>query len=137
MRQIITLLFLFALNLSSFGQISNENELYGSWKVEKILETHTNPNVQPIITGFKNATLTFSENGNFDISTTANSELFGMLTEMMDGAKWKFEKSRQQVRIGTVKDGYTTMVIIIREENGAKLFHIMESELTLQMKKVL
>ncbi|MCB0443959.1 MAG: hypothetical protein KDC50_07915 [Flavobacterium sp.] len=85
----------------------------------------------------KSATFTFNENGNFDITTTANSELFGMLTEMMDGAKWKFEKSKQQVRIGTEKDGYTTMVILLREENGARLFHLLESELTLQMKKVL
>ncbi len=137
MRKIITLLFLCALSLTAFGQIANESELYGSWKVEKILETYTNPNVQPIITGFKNATFTFTENGNFYIATTANSELFGMLTEMMDGANWKFEKSKQQVRIGTEKDGYTTMVIIIREEKGAKLFHLMESELTLKMKKLL
>lgn len=136
MRNIITLLFLTALSLTSFGQIADESELYGSWKVEKILETHTNPNVQPLITGFKNATFTFNENGNFDITTTANSELFGMLTDMMDGAKWKFEKSKQQVIIGTDKDGYTTMAIELREENGAKLFHLLESELTLQMKKI-
>ena len=137
MRKIITMLFLCALSLTSFSQIANESELYGSWKVAEILETHTNPNVQPLITGFKNATFTFSENGNFDIATTVNSELFEMLTEMMDGAKWKFEKSKQQVRIGTEKDGYTIMGIIIKEENGTKLFHLMESELTLQMKKVL
>lgn len=137
MRQIITLLFLFALNLSSFSQIANESELYGSWKVAEILETHTNPNVQPLITGFKNATFTFSENGNFDIATTATSELFEMLNEMMNRAKWKFVKSKQQVIIGTEKDGYTIMGILIKEENGAKLFHLMESELTLQMKKVL
>ncbi|MEZ4882362.1 MAG: hypothetical protein R2775_08325 [Flavobacteriaceae bacterium] len=85
----------------------------------------------------KSATFTFNENGNFDITTTANSELFGMLSEMMDGAKWKFEKSKQQVRIGTEKDGYTTMVILLREENGERLFHLLESESTLQMKKVL
>lgn len=137
MRKIIIVLFLFSLSLSSFGQISNESELHGYWKVEKILETHTNPNIQPIIAGFKNATFTFSENGNFNISTTANSELFGMLTEMMDGANWKFEKTKQQVKIGTEEDGFTTMVIILKEENGVKLFHIMESELTLQMQKVL
>ncbi len=136
MRNIITILFLTALSLTSFGQMANESELYGSWKVEKILETHTNPNVQPIITGFKSATFTFSENGNFDITTTANSELFAMLTEMMEGVKWKFEKSKQQVRIGTEKDGYTTMLIVLREENGTKLFHLKESELTLQMKKI-
>jgi len=47
------------------------------------------------------------------------------------------EKSKQQVKIGTEEYGYATMIIITREENGLKLFHLMESELTLQMKKVL
>lgn len=136
MRSIFAFIFLITLSTNSFGQISNEKEIYGTWKVDKIIEPPTSPQFRSLVEGFRNSTFTFYQNGNFDLTTTSNSELFGMVTEMTNGSKWKFDKNKQHVKIGTKEDGYSTMEISIKEINGSKIFQLIESEMTLEMKKV-
>lgn len=136
MRTIFSLIFIFTLSSTSFGQTLNEVEMYGKWKVEKIIEKPTNPQFVPLINGFENSTFIFNQNGDFKLNTTSKSELFGMITEMTNGTKWKVELNRQFVRIGNEDDGYTIMGILIKEANGKKIFHLDESGITLEMKKV-
>ena len=136
MRKFLTLLLLLTLSLNSFGQIKSEKEICGKWKVEKITEKPAIPQAQPLIDGFRHAIFTFNENGSFELSTTSNSELFAMVTEMTNGAKWKFNQAKQYVDIGSEKDGYSVMGISVRENSGKILFHLDESGITLEMKKV-
>jgi hypothetical protein len=135
MRKIFTLIFLIIVNSTSFGQTLNEKEIYGKWKVEKIIKKPTNPQFAILIDGFESSTFIFNQNGNFELKTTSNSELFGMITEMTNGTKWKIEKGKQFVKIGNKDDRYSIMGIAINEVNGKKTFHLDESGITLEMKK--
>lgn len=136
MRKIFTLIFIVTLSSISFGQTLNEKEIHGKWKVEKIVEKPTNPQFTPLIDGFENSTFFFNQNENFELTTTSKSELFGMITEMTNGTKWKVDKSKPYVKIGNQEDGYSIMGISIREINGKKIFHLDESGITLEMKKI-
>ena len=136
MRIIFTLIFLITLSSTSFSQTLNKKEMYGKWKVEKIIKKPTNPQFATLIDGFENSTFIFNQNGDFELNTTSKSELFGMITEMTNGTKWKVEQNKQFVKIGNEDDRYSIMGILIREINGEKTFHLDESGITLQMKKI-
>jgi hypothetical protein len=136
MRKIFTLIFLIILSSTSFGQTLNEKEMYGKWKVEKIIKKPTNPKFEILIDGFESSTFIFNQNGNFELKTTSNSELFGMITEMTNGTKWKVEKDKQFIKIGNEDDRYSIMGIAINKVNGKKTFHLDESGITLQMTKI-
>jgi hypothetical protein len=114
----------------------NEKEMYGKWKVEKIIKKPTNPQFAPLIDGFENSTFIFNQSGDFELKTTSKSELFGMITEMTNGTKWKVEKDKQFVKIGNEDDRYSIMGIAISEVNGIKIFYLDESGITLGMKKI-
>lgn len=136
MRKILTLILLIALSSNVFGQVSNESELTGKWKVEKILEKPTNPQFKPLIDGFEKATFNFKSNKDFELTTTNNSELFKMMmTEVLNGTKWKFVKEKQLIKIGNQEDGFTAMGILVKKENEKLYFHLDESGLTFLMKK--
>jgi hypothetical protein len=136
MRKIFTLIFLIILSSTSFGQTLNEKEMYGKWKVEKIIKKPTNPQFAILIGGFESSTFIFNQNGNFELKTTSNSELFGMITEMTNGTKWKVEKNKQFIKIGNEDDKYSIMGIAINEVDGKKTFHLDESGIMLEMKKI-
>lgn len=136
MKNIFALVFLIALSINSFGQISNDNEIYGKWKVERIIDKPSSPQFQPLIEGFKNSIFTFNQNGDFELSSTSSSQLFAMVTEMTNETKWKFEQDKQYVKIGSKEDKYSIMGITITEIHGKKVFHLNESGMTLEMKKV-
>jgi hypothetical protein len=136
MRKVFTLVLLITLSLTSFGQTLNEKEIYGKWKVEKIIKKPTNPQFATLIDGFENATFIFNQNGNFELNTTSKSQLFGMITEMTNGTKWKVEQDKQFVKIGNKDDGYSIMGISIREVNGKKTFYLDESGIIFQVEKI-
>ena len=136
MSKIFTLICLLTLSSTAFGQILNEKEIYGKWKIEKILKKPTSPQFTPLLDGFENSTFFFNQNGNFELTTSSESELFEMMTEMTNGTKWKVEKNKSYVKIGSQEDGYSIMGISIKEINGKKTFNIDESEITLEMKKI-
>ena len=58
-----------------------------------------------------------------------------MMTEVLNGTKWKFVKEKQLVKIGNQEDGFTAMGILVKKENGNLHFHLDESGLTFLMKK--
>ena len=136
MKIIFNLIFLITLSSLAFGQLDNENELTGKWKVEKILEKPTNRQLKPLIDGFEKSTFDFKANNDFQLATTNNSELFEMMMiEVLDGTKWKFIKEKQLIKIGTEKDGYSSMEILVSKESGNLFFNLSESGLIFLMKK--
>ena len=136
MNKILALIFLMTLSSTVLGQVNNETELTGKWKVEKIIEKPTNPQFKPLIDGFEKATFNFKANKDFELTTTNNSELFKMMmAEVLNGTKWKFVKEKQLVKIGNKDDGFTAMGILVKKENGNLYFHLDESGLTFLMKK--
>ncbi|MBU2951352.1 hypothetical protein KO493_11650 [Tamlana agarivorans] len=135
MKKYIILLLTLSYSLLSYGQDLKENELFGKWKVLKILEKTSNPNMEPIIKGFENATLIFDTDKNFELTTTTNSELFTMFTSITKNTKWKFESNKQLIHIGNESDGYTIMGIFTNKNDNQILFRIEESEIVLEVEK--
>lgn len=136
MKNILTLILLISLNPTVFGQINHEGELTGKWKVQKILEKPADPQFKPLIESFEKATFHFNPNKDFELTTTNSSEIFEMMmTEVLDGTKWKFVKEKQLVEIGSQEDGFTAMGILLKKENGILLFNLDESGLTFLMEK--
>lgn len=136
MKKIFTLLLLMILSSTVFGQTFNEKEIYGMWGVEKIIEMPTNAEYTPLLDGFENSYFFFDHNGNFELTTTSNSESFRMITEMTKGSKWKTVQNKPFLKIGSQEDGYSIMDITIKEINGGKTFHLEESGITLKMIKI-
>ncbi len=136
MRKTLTLILLITLSSIVLGQVNSETELTGKWKVERILEKPTNPQLKPLIDGFEKATFHFKVNKDFELTTTNSSELFKMMmAEVLSGTKWKFVSEKQLVKIGNQEDGFTAMGILVKKENGNLYFHLDESGLTFLMKK--
>lgn len=136
MRKILTLLFLITFSATILGQVTNESELIGKWKVEKIIEKPTNAQFKPLIDAFERATFHFNANKDFNITTPNKTELFTMMmTEVINGTKWQFVKEKQLVRIGNQENRYTAMGILMKKENGNLYFHLEEGGLTFLMKK--
>lgn len=136
MKKHIILVILLSFSLFSYGQNLKEDELFGKWKVSKILKKTSNPNMQPILNGFENATLVFDTGKNFEITTTSNSELFTMFISMTKNTKWKFETNKQHIHIGNESDGYTIMGIFTKKNEDQILFRIEESEIILEVEKI-
>jgi hypothetical protein len=136
MRNIFILIILVTVCSTTLGQTLSEKEMYGKWKVEKIIKKPTSPKFKPLINGFENSTFIFNSNGNFKLNTTSKSELFKMFIEMTKGTKWKVERNKNYVKIGNKEDRYSIMGISVRNNNEMKIFHIDESEIILEMKKI-
>ena len=137
MRNIFTLLILISLSSISLGQTLSQNDISGKWKVEKVVEKPTDPELVTVLAGFENATFDFNQNGYFQLTFISKSELFIEIAEMTNGTKWKIEKATPNyVKIGNQEDDYSIMGIIVREINGKIIFYIDESELALQMNKI-
>jgi hypothetical protein len=137
MRKTITLIFTILINISLFGQATNESELIGKWKVEKIIEKPTNPQFKTLIDGFEKSTFNFKENKDFELTTTNSSKIFEMMMNgVLNKTKWRFVKDKQAIKIGNQEDGYTAMGILVKQENGNLFFHLDESKLTFLMKKI-
>jgi hypothetical protein len=138
MKKVASLIVLFTLTLSIYGQDLHENKIIGNWTVKRVSTRITNPDFQPIIDGFKNATFSFNKNGNFNLSTTSNSELFGNLTQMTKNTKWKLgaNKDGDYILISKVDNGNHVMRIFVTYDTfsrGEYGFTIDESGLTLTM----
>lgn len=136
MKKFLIVLFLASLSSSVFGQSLTEKNIHGKWKVVKLIVKSTKPELAPLFKGFENATFTFNPNGNFELTTTSQSELFGMITEMTNGTKWKLEKAKQCLLIGNEANHYSIMGIFVKETNGKILFNLDETGIIMEMKKM-
>lgn len=118
-----------------YSQNLTEKDIVGKWKVVKILKKPKSPNFKDLIKSFNTATFEFEENLNFKITTSDKTKLFKMLTDMTNNSKWRLNKSKYAISIGTDLDKYSIMKIIIVEVNDKIIFHLSESELDLEVQK--
>jgi len=135
MKKLQLSLFLLVFSLSCYSQLS-KNQLYGEWKVEKILKKPSSSEFELLIEGFSKSVFEFQNDGDFKLSTSSDSQIFMMITEMTKNTKWKFDASQQLIRIGNAEDNYSIMGIYPKEENSKIVFFIDESGITLEMKKL-
>jgi len=135
MKNIVLSFLVFACSLCAFGQM-NTSDLYGEWNVKSILKKSPNPALRGVMDGFKHATFTFTENGDFHLKTKSKAPAFQMMLRMTKGAKWQFNTEQQRIKIGTEKDGYSIMGIYPTKNDSTLEFSLDESEMVLEMEKI-
>jgi len=131
---IILSILMFSNNIVS--QEINQKSIIGKWKVINVLKKIDNPNLKDIVKSFNTALFEFKENSDFKLTTTDNSKLFSMLTNMTNNSRWKLNKNDYVINVGNQSDGYNILKIIVVEVNGKIIFHLSETELDLEVQKV-
>ncbi|UOY05127.1 hypothetical protein L0P88_14370 [Muricauda sp. SCSIO 64092] len=134
MKNIVLLIAAIILSICSYGQIQ-QSELYGHWKAKKIVKKSPNPELRGVMDGFRNATFSFLENGDFHLTTESKAPTFQMILRMIEGAKWKFDSQEQLIKIGTEEDGYSIMGIYPTRKESIMRFSLDESEMIFEMEK--
>jgi hypothetical protein len=132
-------LFILSIVLFSHHIVSQEitqKSIIGKWKVINVLKKNDNPNLKDIVKSFNTALFEFKENSDFKLTTSDNSKLFSMLTNMTNNSKWKLNKNNYVINVGNQSDGYNILKIIVAEVNGKMIFHLSETELDLEVEKV-
>jgi hypothetical protein len=124
---------MFSNNIVS--QEITQKSIIGKWKVINVLKKIDNPNLKDIVKSFNTALFEFKENSDFKLTTTDNSKLFSMLTNMTNNSKWKLNKNDYVINVGNQSDGYNILKIIVVEVNGKIIFHLSETELDLEVQK--
>ncbi len=132
-KYILIIVLIFSIN--SFSQEINREDLVGNWKVVKIESSPSHPNFKPLIEGFGTATFFLNSDASFSIETKNKSQLFSMMTEMTNNSKWRYNAKGKIIEIGSKKDNYTIMGIIVQEINGKTYFNLEESNVILLMNK--
>lgn len=117
------------------AQELNSINVIGKWKVVKVLKTIDNPKVKDLVRGFNAAVFEFKENEDFKLTTTDGSKLFSTVTTMTANTKWKLDTNNSAIYIGNASDGYSILKIIVSELNGQIIFHLIETELELEVQK--
>jgi hypothetical protein len=133
MRKLIILFVTISFSVHSQDIINTQ--LLGEWKVENVVQYPNHPKIKPFIDGLKVSSFSFDNNGRFEFKSSANSQLISMTVEMTQNTFWKFDKSHNLINIGTPKDDYSCMGIIIKSKNNLTFFELQESNIILQMTK--
>ncbi|MBF4473311.1 hypothetical protein [Flavobacterium sp. HJJ] len=135
MKKYLFILSIFLFSSHIISQEITQKNIIGKWKVVKVSKKIDNPNLKDIVKSFNSAIFDFKENLDFNLTTTDNSKLFSMITNMTNKSKWKLNKNNYVVNIGSQSDGYNILKIIIIEVNGKIIFHLSETELDLEVQK--
>ncbi len=133
MSKFLTLISIFFFACQLYGQRISEDEILGSWSVKRITQKPTNPDMEPILAGFSQGTFKFHSVGDFEFTTSFESELFEEVVEMLRNTKWKFDHTEQLIRIGGEEDGFTVMGIYINKVSESLHFQIDEGGLKFEM----
>ena len=136
MKKNIFILISFLISNILISQTIKKEQIIGTWKVEKTLTETSNPNFKDIIEGFTSSNFRFDENGNFGLSSPNKSKMFLMMLEMVKNKKWKLDNSRQLIKIGSEKDHFSIMEIIVKSSDDKIFFLINESKLEFEMQKI-
>jgi len=136
MKKYIVVFALLLISNSIISQTIKEEEIYGTWKVQKNLTTTTNPSFKDIIEGFLSSTFRFEENGAFKLNSPNKSTIFLMTLEMTKNKKWKFDNGWQLIQIGSDQDSFSIMGIYVKKSSGKIIFQVSESELQFEMIKI-
>ena len=120
--------------ICSYEQVT-ESDLIGDWKVKRVVQKPSNPELRGVLEGFKSATFSFSENGDFDLTTESKAPTFQMILRMTQDSEWKFDSGAQLIKIGSEEDGYSIMGIYPTLQNEVMQFALDESAMTFEMEK--
>ena len=135
MKKLIFFIFVFSFSICSRGQLV-KNEIIGRWKVNNTIKKSSNPELRGVMDGFKRATFSFLENGDFELNTESKAPTFQMILRMTENAKWKFNPEEQLIKIGTEEDGYSIMGIYPERKGTTLIFSLDESEMAFEMERV-
>jgi len=136
MNRIISLLILLLSCLNLSAQNLTKNDFFGSWNVEKVTLASSNPDYAPITEGFSKATFIFKESGDFEFINNSDAEIFKQVSGMFTSVRWEFDTEHQLIKIGTDDDKFSRLGIYTHKVDGAMHFHLKESGLKFQMKKL-
>jgi hypothetical protein len=132
----ILILFLF-ISIQTLSQEVTKEKMYGTWKIQKNTTPITDPKFKDLINGFKEASFTFNDNGNFVLKSTNTSKLFLMTLNMLKNAKWKLDQNKQIIRIENQENHFSSMGIIVKLKDSKTIFHLDETPLEFEMVKEL
>lgn len=139
MKKTLFLALLLSVTTFFFGQNITKDFVTGSWKVTGMLpfDSRGNQEIKELVDGFNNSTFLFSENGDFQISTTKSSKVFKMITGMTAKSKWKVDSEKNLIKIGTSKDNFSIMGIQVSSKEGKIIFYLDETAMYLFVEKQL
>ncbi|ANW95058.1 hypothetical protein AXE80_01545 [Wenyingzhuangia fucanilytica] len=135
MKKTLLILCLFITGITCYGQELSKDDISGTWKVNKIVNSPNDLQFQALSDGFKNATFNFNDSGKFNITTSFNTEMFKVFTEKSNNSNWIFESNTQHIKIGSEQNRYSIMGIIVKQQDDKILFHLDETELIMEMAK--
>lgn len=127
--------------LQLFSQELTKEAILGTWKVvdsqimpemEIELDADGKKKMEQMRKGFIGTVFTFEVNNKFTIKYTDSIPKFMKELEFLNNKQWKIENG-QRIAIGTEKDGYTLMGIIVRTNQGKKYFVLDESPFILEV----
>jgi hypothetical protein len=132
----ILILILF-ISIQTLSQEVTKEKMYGTWKIQKNTTPITDPKFKDLINGFKEASFTFNDNGNFVLKSTNTSKLFLMTLNMLKNVKWKLDQNKQIISIGNQENHFSTMGIIVKLKDSKTIFLMDETPLEFEMVKEL
>lgn len=131
MKKLVLGIF-FLFSIFSFSQITS-NQIIGNWKVVKVLNEIGN---QDLANGFKSSVFKFDKNFNFTLKSSNDNPLFSQIESMTKNTKWKIDSLKNKIKIGRKKNNYSTMFIEVEQKNERVIFHLIESDIKLEMMKL-
>lgn len=129
-------IILFFLSINAKSQTVVKDQIIGSWKVEKAKATSDNENVKNLSVAFVNSVFTFKSNQYFLFTSNEKNQLIESMIQLLDNKKWIFDKQYDMLKIGTDKDRYHTLRMIVKIENNKAFFRLNETELDLELVKI-
>lgn len=135
MKKILFFLMLFNF---TFSQSNNENAFIGKWQVIPNSNTNylKNREIKEINQAFDNGIIEFELNNSFKITLKSKSEFALMLMEMTKKNKWRYNRKKNQIMVGTDKDNYTIIGFEFFTKNNEYFFKLLESEIILKVQKI-
>ena len=141
MKPFATFIILLIFSSQLFSQELTKEATIGNWKVvnsqmiPKMLkgsDAKVKSKMEQMRKGFIGTIFSFGVNNRFTIKFADNTPKFMKELEFLNNQQWIIQKG-QRIAIGSEKDGYSLMGIIVRTLQGKKYFIIDECPFFLEV----
>ena len=141
MKSLTTFIFLIVFTTQLFSQDLTKETITGTWKVvdsqimpetQMGLDANGKKKMEQMRIGFIGTSLKFEASKKFTIKYADNIPNFMKELEFLNNKNWRIEKGLR-IAIGTEKDGYSLMGIIVKNKQGKKYFILDETPLILEV----